>query len=266
MSQDVLPNTNEGPRARRDVQAQACEPPNLILLCSWADAPRRAITKYTAKYAQLYPSAPLVLVESSFRDMLTRTEAGRRTWLAPVIKQLSALDQPRVLAHIFSNGGSYMLTQLAKFYRETYGAPLPLHALVLDSCPGGTEVRTVVRAIATVLPRQWYFYYPGWACICMYILLYALFTGKDNVIDRIRRTLNDPALISTEAPRLYVFSKQDDMVSWQAVSMHAENARKCGYNATTAEFHGSKHVAHAVKDPQRYWALTHNLVATEVAI
>ncbi len=68
-----------------------------------------------------------------------------------------------------------------------------------------------------------------------------------------RRSLNDEKLFGKEGRRLYVYSTGDDMVRWQDVEEHAEEAREKGYAVDLEKFGKSGHAAHLILDPERYW-------------
>ena len=70
---------------------------------------------------------------------------------------------------------------------------------------------------------------------------------------RLRRDLNDPSLFSKAAPRLYIYSKTDQMVDYKDVQSHAAEAKGKGWSVRTDMFEGSKHVGHLMVDGDRYW-------------
>jgi hypothetical protein len=70
---------------------------------------------------------------------------------------------------------------------------------------------------------------------------------------RLRERLNDATLFPLDAPRVYIYSKSDDMVDWEDVESHAADARKQGWKTDLALFDGSKHVGHLVADSNRFW-------------
>ncbi|KAF8553926.1 hypothetical protein OG21DRAFT_1175910 [Imleria badia] len=60
--------------------------------------------------------------------------------------------------------------------------------------------------------------------------------------------------MNSQTPRLYIFSKKDEVVPWQAVQQHVETAKKSGLNVRCEVYEESAHVAHVRHDPKRYWA------------
>jgi len=76
--------------------------------------------------------------------------------------------------------------------------------------------------------------------------------GSENIITRVRRELNDPLLFPTQARRVYIYSKTDDMVDWETVEEHALEAEEDGVIVEKEMFDKSKHVGHLMADPLRY--------------
>ena len=239
---------------------QNSNPPDVILFCSWAGAPLKAVSKYTSKYQQLFPSTEIILVTTSFWDMVT--EASQQRPLAPVLDILSSKKDARILVHVFSNGGTYKLIELAKAYRRAFGSLLPITTLNIDSAPGLAHFGFTMQAFATLLPKAWYLYYPGVMGLWAYLLAlnaYWTVTGTAPIVNRTSEALNDPELITMKSRRLYLFSKEDEMVWWKDIVAHSNFARKKGFSVTLEEFSGSKHVAHAVQGPETYWTLVTGL-------
>ena len=236
--------------------------PDIILLLSWAGAPVKAAAKYTAHYQTAYPSSSIVLVTTSFRDVLLHTETAQQKPLAPVLQFMADKPDAKILVHLFSNGGSYKLVELAKAYRRAHGSVLPVQAIAFDSAPGRAEFGSAGRAMAAGLPKPWYLYYLGRAVIFLYLVLlttYTEVTRGEILITRMWRALNDTSLITTKARRLYIFSEADQMVNAEDIVIHGRSAQKQGYDVELQEFPGSKHVTHMMMDSARYWSLVSKL-------
>lgn len=84
------------------------------------------------------------------------------------------------------------------------------------------------------------------------------------MVNRIRRRLNacdddevggvDGQLWDPSVPRLYLYSKGDEVVQWEAVRDHAADARKVGFNDVVEEvFETASHVSLPREDFDRYW-------------
>ena len=237
--------------------------PDLVVCLTWASAPTRALAKYTARYALLYPSARILLVQTSFSDMVLASAKSQRQLIAPALDVLCAASpDERLLFHVLSNGGSYRLMEVAKAYREAKGTLLPMHALVFDSSPGMPHYRSTARSLRSALPSAFYLHFPMvlliWAWL-LYLTIRREILGIKIVVEIVWKALNDPELIDVKAKRLYSYSNADLMVAWEDVREHAAIARAAGWDVREEEFPGSKHVALAVAEPERYWRLIEEL-------
>jgi hypothetical protein len=85
--------------------------------------------------------------------------------------------------------------------------------------------------------------------------------STENVITRVRRELNDSLLFPTEARRVYLYSKTDEMVDWETVEEHAMEAEEDGCQVERERFGNSKHVGHMMEDYDRYWAAIGRVVS-----
>lgn len=59
--------------------------------------------------------------------------------------------------------------------------------------------------------------------------------------------------MSKATPRLYLYSDTDLVIPSKAVEEHIAEAKQEGFDVQAELFHGSAHVSHARKDPERYW-------------
>lgn len=153
----------------------------LIILCTWLGAARKHVAKYTALYRSVAPNAQILLIESSVGNLLSFFVRHQRvTKFAPaaaaVLNSLaecrhysrphskeseqgylddektnpqvrrsmcsSSQVQPKILLHIFSNGGMNSATHLLHALRSRMDESLALKGILFDSCPGkGTSYR-----------------------------------------------------------------------------------------------------------------------------
>lgn len=172
-----------------------------------------------------------------------------------------------ILLHLFSNGGAKIATHLALLYRQRTQTPLPIDALILDSCPGSaTTISAGVRAsmsayppvFAGVLSKLTRFLVTGLAWMTMILWFLAVkirlmgHRGKGPVTV-LRRLLNDPTIVPLHCVRTYVYSVADKLVDWRDVEAHAEEAERSGWKVMRIRFEDSPHVAHMMVDPARYW-------------
>ncbi|KAJ7198494.1 hypothetical protein GGX14DRAFT_343197, partial [Mycena pura] len=96
------------------------------------------------------------------------------------------------------------------------------------------------------------------------ILLYAAVMGAALLRRRalpfavLRDGLQQPELVpfaDKRTPRLYIYSNEDKLVQAASVEKQVAEARKRGLSAYVECFQGTAHVAHAKKDPGRYWGV-----------
>jgi hypothetical protein len=246
--------------------------PSLIVLCTWMSAHRKHISKYTAQYRQRYPSAELLVIESSIADIVYRTNKSQqdRIRLARDIltSHLTATpsnnqQNPRVLLHVFSNGGAQAAVQLATSLPTTH-RPKAFSAIIFDSCPGEATYARSHQAMSHSLPKTLPARILGPLLIHLTLCLFylAIFVCRfESVLTRSRKCLNDPEMFGTQVPRLYVFSKADELVPWRDVESHAEDAGRKGYGEVRRVlFEDSAHCAHAMAHREEYWGAVEGVI------
>ncbi len=237
--------------------------PTLILVLSWMAAPTRHVKSYLAEYRLRYPSSTIVHISTSLIDATVRPDVMRRRELKPVVDIITSEasrcspSQPRILLHLFSNGGAYTTSQLAIAYRRQTGCPLPAAAVVLDSTPGKATFSLTLRAMkiglasTPLLARML-----GTAAVTLGLAVYFLLErlGVKNVIELARHILNNKNLISPKAPRLYIFSNSDELVLWQDVEAHSHQAEAKGISTRRLVFDKTGHVGHVRVRKDEYWS------------
>lgn len=240
--------------------------PNLIIVCAWFRALPKHTIKYITTYHQHYPHAQILLLQSNIGDMLYTTYSTQRKGYLPVldlIKSLRTTDQPpKILLHIFSNGGSNSAVQLASAWTQQHSStPLPISAIVFDSAPGSPSLSLAAKAIVSSFPPQarWWVSIVVYLFIIPIIALPNVFPGRKNLIDMLRARLNDPVFFPRSAPRVYFCSPADSMVPVGDVVAHREAAANAGFGAEVVRFGRSGHVAHVREDGGRYWGVVWGL-------
>lgn len=227
-------------------------------------ANRKHIAKYTSQYRQQYPDADILVVESGVADMVYRSNKtqqqrlriARDALVSHIAYTAPDHDPPRVVLHVFSNGGAQCATQLAALLppdtrRHAFSA------IIFDSCPGTATYQRTVHAMSLSMLRSPLAKIIGPPIIHLVLcfLYFALWvTGAEDVITRVRKQLNDHMMFNPEVPRLYVYSKADQLVPWQDVKSHADDAKIKGYTKTDElMFESSAHCAHAMSHKDQYW-------------
>ncbi|KAI9566864.1 hypothetical protein HD554DRAFT_2272954 [Boletus coccyginus] len=273
--------------------------PNVILIFGWMGALTRHLQNYPKKYAELYPHATQIIVKCAPSFFWT-SERAQQNRLLSVVEALEGLGclpstqeptrvRARVLVHSFSNGtddksrhslntrlhvklgGAAQVTSLGRLLSSKYPSIPPsehlVSALILDSSPSIGNFRTIGMAFSIAIRNPIVRYI---ALVLIYIVhafrlsLQTVF-GIDTIGTRCLKALLNPRLLpwmKLQTPRLYVFSKKDELVPWKAVQQHAKAAKTSGQNVRCEVYEESAHVAHMRADPKRYWASIQDLWET----
>ncbi|CAE6436380.1 unnamed protein product [Rhizoctonia solani] len=268
------PSTTVGDN--KDTNGERRKDPRVVLLFGWMGAQLPHLYKYTEQYNRLYPSATLIIVRAH-ANYFWRNETARKAAVLPVIKLLrdagihenTTAETSGLLVHTFSNGGALNETTLARTIADTLRSTtdipaIPAQALIYDSLPGVLNIRVTLLAFTAAIRS------PAFRTIAKSLLgiLYVLgatwgylesivFGQKEDLVTKLKRELNEPKLLPQHIPRTYIYSDVDELIPAESVEGHAKKARDLiGGGADVVnlvKFQGSPHVAHARKDPRRYW-------------
>jgi hypothetical protein len=231
-------------------------PPSTILILSWAGAAPRHIEKYAAMYIERFPTARIVLVTSGLENFIYRSNRVQQTLVAPAIDALAETPDDALLVHVLSNGGAKQWCTINTAYQKATGRPLLACATIIDSAPGGSTFRRSWAALDNSLSGPFIvktvsMIVFGTVLCLMYLATYS--PGNSNVVQVMRKELNDAELISLRGRRCYIYSKEDKIISWKDVEDHAEEARQKGWDVTLVKYTGSNHVGHLRQDRVKYW-------------
>ncbi|KAJ5754050.1 uncharacterized protein N7511_008203 [Penicillium nucicola] len=237
----------------------------VILLAFWMNAPPRALAKYVIEYRRLLPTARIVFIRSSSNDFMLRSSQGQQARMVPAVEAMRTLVTPEnpVYVHMFSNGGLTNITHLLQAWKEATGSPLPISAMILDSAPGKSTLRSGLRAFSYALPKMWILHCLGKAMLfafLVFIKLVQYLSVSPDPISLARRVINDTSLMRAANPeksltRCYIYSDADELVDWKDTESHAVEAETQGWVVRREFFKGSAHVAHMKTDPDRYWTI-----------
>ncbi|KAF9500094.1 hypothetical protein BDN71DRAFT_1463354 [Pleurotus eryngii] len=259
ISPGVLVSFAEGP-----TEVEGGEDPNVIIVCGWLGASLAHIEKYTKVYRERYPNATIFLIMPLVACLDTlgciKFPNGRPSTLIdpPLPVTLSPLSTPRILLHSFSNGGSLNVVALAKLLSVMGCAPVRhVSAVIIDSSPGG-NFTTTKRAFSGFVKNP---ILKSLALVFIHVFYFSLYVrgkllGHRSLFQVITDNLVKPNLLpwmDACTPRLYVFSKTDELVPWEHVDATAKLSAKAGLDTRIEMFEDSPHVAHARTDPARYW-------------
>lgn len=267
----------------------------LIVLCTWLGAARKNIRKYISLHQRIAPGVRVLLIESTI-PMLMSTYARQRSAINPAVSVIldvlaecrecslpcekahpnshmanagpnifiqqntsSTASSPRIIIHVFSNGGGNTATQLLLTLRSRLGSPLPLTGLILDSGPSNGTYGKSYDAILLSLPPSLLSRLLGPTFVHLFLI--ALFTwiacGNENPATLGWCTLLDSDVIrgigeAGERKVCLIYSKADRMCEWKDVRAHAEKSRRKGWGVREVVFEDSEHCAHFLRDAVRY--------------
>lgn len=141
-------------------------------------------------------------------------------------------------------------------------SPLTKSAMVIDSAPGGDELKYAFRAFQTMIPSP-FLRYPTLAALFSFHTASCL-VGRATwlVFEPIRQGILNPMWLpwvtppSTSTPPtpwLFIYSKLDQTVPFDATHKLTEVAEARGMDIRREIYEESQHVAHMRADPIRYW-------------
>lgn len=194
-------------------------PPSFIVLSLWPQATESQITSYVEGYEDLYPSAKILLLRSSWRagspdlDDVMNTLTG-----ALEDNNEKPLASNPVLLHLFGHTGAINACALLRAYRAHTTTPLDVRAIVSDTEP--TLSLGDLHATLLESPRN---------LLSLLLTMLLAFLAEavslfsyDDATHRIRADLTNPALLPASVRKCFVFAAQDMMFSW------CDSARKNG--------------------------------------
>jgi hypothetical protein len=150
---------------------EAKNDPTTIIICQWLGvSPRsRTLQSIYSHYATAYPQARILSIRSIPQFYLTTPTSSRLALFKPLVSVLQSdpASKPRLLIHLFSNGGALSLVDLCTGFKSETGSILSIQAIVLDSSPGYLNFRENWNAISMVLPKFPLFYYPSATLLVM---------------------------------------------------------------------------------------------------
>lgn len=233
-------------------------PKSIIILCTWMAAQPKLISRYADHLISDFPQSIILLITTSVGEFINLPSETWSQRLDPLVEVLLSYPEVPLRGCVYSNGGVHALNQLAGAYQSRTGSTLPIERLVIDSAPGSPEIGVSHRAMILSLQPPSYAYHLAsvilWIYLGMYWTYKTLF-GVENPIQVVRDRLNDTRLykVGEDEERVYIYSKTDQLVPWDSVESSANEAEKKGWEIKLEMFQGSKHVAHAVVDKERYW-------------
>lgn len=251
------------------------------------DAREAHLAKYTTKYQALFPATPILLVRSfAYHFTPGRRAKGFAGDIAPAVPAIQSIVSscdnddakegvvvmPKILIHVFSNGGSTILRHLYTLYNKEAtggtgttahgaGSSLPSRVTIFDSAPGRFQYSRSVYAFSMGFPYaktplfKYLFLKMVVHLLCASYWVMQLVAGRNGLLDCTFAGHNDPGVNKgDEVRRTYIYSREDRMVDFRDIEEHAAGARKKVAGEVRVEmFDGTAHVAHVRGDEDRYW-------------
>ncbi|KAJ5788220.1 hypothetical protein N7457_003210 [Penicillium paradoxum] len=242
--------------------------PTTILISGWGDGQPKHVTKYADGFHELYPSARIIVILSTTFQASNQLEEARIQAMLPVVDTIfptptGSGEKERLLVHAMSNTGAIFAAATVMAYQRRHGKdkPFPHHLMVLDSTPGSlnfpSQVSRWSRAMAVGTAK----FFP-WPFIITHGLWYAflwvsyLWGAMCRIVPSgvwADLIINDKACVTTESSRLYLYSKEDEIIGWQDLEENVARAKTLGYKADLEMFEGTPHVGHMRVHPEQYW-------------
>ncbi|KAJ5591951.1 uncharacterized protein N7459_002320 [Penicillium hispanicum] len=243
--------------------------PTSVVIFGWGDGMPKHVSKYADGFHELFPSARIIAVLSGTFQASNQPLESRVQAMMPVVDLIfptptgSGDGEERVLLHAMSNTGGIFLGATVVAYQRRHGADktFPHKLLVCDSTPGGLDFASQVGRWSHAMAVGTSKHFP-WPFIITQGLWYA-FLWANWAWERVRgaepsgvwatRVLNDHTITSPNSSRLYLYSKEDEIIWWEDLEANVAQVRALGYPAEVEIFHGSPHVGHMRMHPEQYW-------------
>lgn len=245
--------------------------PTTIVIFGWGDGQPKHVSKYADGYHELYPSARIIVVLSRTLHASNQPEEDRIQAMMPVIDMIfptptgsgGSSEDERVLLHAMSNTGGIFVAAAVVAYQRRHGPDrrFPHQLLVCDSTPGSLDFASQVgrwsRAMAVgtakffpwpfvVTQGLWYgFLWANWA--------WEWVRGSEPSGVWATRVMLDKGIALADAGRLYLYSKEDEIIWWEDLEANVAHVKSLGWPVDMEMFQGSPHVGHMRLHPEQYW-------------
>lgn len=244
--------------------------PTTIVIFGWGDGQPKHVAKYADGFHEQFPSARIVVVLSKTLHASNQQEEARIQAMMPMIDLVfptptgdGGPEKERVLLHAMSNTGGIFVAAAVVAYQRRHGTDkvLPHDLLVCDSTPGSLDFASQVgrwsRAMAVGTSK----YFP-WPFFVTHALWYGFLWGNW-AFEWLRgsepsgvwatRVMTDQSIAPIGPIRLYLYSKEDEIIWWEDLEANVAKVRAMGYETDMEMFEGSLHVGHMRLHPEQYW-------------
>ncbi|KAK2934844.1 Protein of unknown function DUF829, TMEM53 [Fusarium oxysporum f. sp. vasinfectum] len=218
--------------------------PAAVVIYGWGDGLARHVGKYAEGYRALFPHSKILIILSPISDaMFTGLETRTRA-MQHVIDNLDGLLEEKtapILIHSMSNTGAISYATTLKAFRDKNGRQMPHQLLVLDSTPGNpfwSWERLGQWSHAMALGTAKFFPWP-------FVITKGIW-GFVLTLDVVIKKL-------TDSKRLYLYSKEDQIISHMDIEGYIAESQQRGYETRQELFVDTDHVGHMREHPEQYW-------------
>ncbi|KAJ5770619.1 uncharacterized protein N7511_002670 [Penicillium nucicola] len=244
--------------------------PTTIIISGWGDGMPKHVTKYSDGFHELFPSSRIIVILSGTLQASNQQEEARIQAMMPVVDTLfptptgSGGEDERVLIHAMSNTGAIFAAAAVVGYQRRHGTDktFPHKLLICDSTPGSLDFASQVGRWSHAMAVGTAKFFP-WPAIITQGLWY-IFLWANWAWERLRgsepsgvwanRVMNDKSITSTDSHRLYLYSKEDEIIGWKDLEENVAGVKALGWPVDLEMFEGSSHVGHMRMHPEQYWS------------
>ncbi|KAI6780625.1 DUF829-domain-containing protein [Emericellopsis cladophorae] len=242
--------------------------PDVVLVYGWGDGIPKHVVKYADGFQTVYPAAKQIVVLSPISKAMFSTLAERSLQMAPVVQELfpdgAHVDDSRrrILVHTMSNTGAVNYAATINRFKDVYSRPFPHTLFIMDSTPGSVAItwdnlKRWSRAMSLGMAK----FFPWPFVVTQGIFLVFLFinnlveqaTGRESAGGWSRRASLNKEWEAIGARKLYMYSKEDDLINYEDIEVHAAEAKQLGWKVDVEVFEGSGHVGHMRLHAAQYW-------------
>lgn len=256
-----------------DATSNGAANPDIVAIYGWGDGLPQHVAKYADGYRKLFPRAKQVVVLSPIAKAMFTSRGQRRGHMTPVVNYLFgspdgkvagvAPSGSKILIHAMSNTGAINYAATLDAYLERFKTAMSHKLIVMDSTPGGTNLtwanlkrwsRAMALGTAKWFPWPFVVTQSIWGFFLLLNSLYLWVRRLQHAGAWSRVASKQEAYATKDARRLYMYSKEDDLIGYKDIVEHADDSKKLGYAVDTKEFYGSGHVGHMRMHADEYWA------------
>jgi hypothetical protein len=243
--------------------------PTTIIISGWGDGMPKHVSKYSDGFHELFPSSRIIVILSGTLQASNQQEEARIEAMMPVVDTIfptptgSGGEEERVLIHAMSNTGAIFAAAAVVGYQRRHGTDktFPHKLLICDSTPGSLDFASQVGRWSHAMAVGTAKFFP-WPAIITQGLWY-IFLWANWAFERLRgsepsgvwanRVMTDKSITSTDSHRLYLYSREDEIIGWKDLEENVAGVKALGWPVDLEMFEGSPHVGHMRLHPEQYW-------------